>query len=100
MYVFMYVVQVWCVMQYICMCCMRVCVCVYGILCVFICVSGACVVHVWGKLCGSCMCVHVCMSVVHMCVVMCVWCMCMKAKGPVVSSSGAANFLTGLELTK
>lgn len=83
------------------MCCMCVCVHVHGILCVFICVSGACVAHVCDKLCGSCMCVHVCMCVVHMCVVMCVWCMCMKAKGqPVVSSPGAVNLLAGLELTK
>ena len=39
------------------------CVSVYGVLCVFICVSGACVVHGRGKLCGACMCVFTCACV-------------------------------------
>lgn len=56
---------VWYMCGTLCSTCACVCVHVYGVLCVFICVSGACVVHVRGKLCGACMCVHVCMCVVH-----------------------------------
>ena len=55
--------HVWYMYGTLCGTCACVCVRVYGVLCVLICVSGACVVHGHGKLCGACMCVFMCVWV-------------------------------------